>query len=68
MTMLTSNMVAPTRSVFEGLLAWLVSISERSPQLQKMERLNKLTDAQLQARGLRREDIAREVFGGSFYI
>ncbi|MCB1333219.1 MAG: DUF1127 domain-containing protein [Roseivivax sp.] len=55
-----------------GLLAKLgrklVSLGENHPRLRQMERLMALSDAELAARGLTREGIARHVFKDVYYV
>lgn len=68
MATITTNIAAPSPSIFASLFDTLVQIGARSPQAQKIDRLNNMNDAQLQSFGLRREDIARHVLGGSYYL
>lgn len=68
MTTLTTNIATPSLSIFTTLFDMLVRIGTRSPQAQKIDRLNAMSNAQLQTLGLRRKDIARHVLGGSFYL
>ena len=74
MTTVSTNTSAAThlgRDVL-GFLAkigrGLVAIGEANPRIKKMEYLSSLSDAQLAARGLKREDIVRYVFGNKIYL
>lgn len=44
----------------------LVAYAEASPKYREMERLSRMSDEQLAARGLRREDIVQKVLGSNF--
>jgi len=46
----------------------LVAIGEAHPRLRRVEALQRLSDEQLAARGLKREDIVRHVFRDVFYL
>ncbi|MEB3419553.1 DUF1127 domain-containing protein [Salipiger marinus] len=46
----------------------LVAIGEANPRLRRVEALQRLSDEQLAARGLKREDIVRHVFRDVFYL
>ncbi|MGP6087191.1 DUF1127 domain-containing protein [Antarctobacter jejuensis] len=51
-------------SIFEGL----VRIAEANSRIKEVERLNAMSDAELDARGLKRTDIVRHVFRDAMYI
>ncbi|MBO9395769.1 MULTISPECIES: DUF1127 domain-containing protein [unclassified Shimia] len=51
-------LAAPFRAIGNGF----VSLIENNSRIQQVDRLNALTDAQLAARGLKREDIVQHVF------
>ncbi|MGY9046200.1 hypothetical protein P775_25715 [Puniceibacterium antarcticum] len=53
---------------FEGILNFLVRIAESNGRMKAVERLNAMSDAELAARGLQREDIVRHVFRDMFYV
>lgn len=63
---------APRRSAFSGFLHaigdFFTLITESNWRVHEAERLQAMSDAQLAARGLRREDIARHVFRDMFYV
>ena len=58
----------PLRALGEAILGTLVRIAENNSRLREAERLNALTDDQLAARGLKREEIARHVFRDMYYV
>lgn len=55
-------------SVLGGIGNFFVRIAETNTRLAKVERLQALSDAQLEKRGLKREDIVRHVFSDMFYL
>lgn len=50
------------------LFGGLVRIAENNPRMRQVAALSALTDAELADRGIKREDIARHVFGDRFYL
>ena len=58
------NLGAPFRAIGN----FFVAIMEANARVKKVEFLNSLSDEQLAKRGLKREDIVREVFKDSFYL
>lgn len=46
----------------------VVAISENSSRMRRLRALQEMTDDQLAARGIRREDIVRIVFADRFYV
>ena len=50
------------RGIFRRVLDVLVTIAETTQQARRLQELTNMSDAQLAARGLRREDITRHVF------
>jgi hypothetical protein len=75
MSSLSTNTQAAGNSVW-GLIAnafhsigeALIKVSPGNARLQLVEALNRLSDAELARRGLRREDIVRHVFSDIYYI
>lgn len=53
---------------FRALGAAIISISEANSRVRHVEALTALSDEQLKARGLRREDIVRHVFSDALYL
>jgi uncharacterized protein YjiS (DUF1127 family) len=67
----TSAPVAGTgflRHIGESILTFFVNIAEANSRVREAERLNAMTDAELEKIGLKREDIARHVFRDLFYV
>ena len=67
-----TNTHAPRRSTFSGILHaigdFFTMIGESNWRVREAERLQSMSDAQLAARGIRREDIARFVFRDTFSL
>ncbi|MBN9887764.1 DUF1127 domain-containing protein [Salipiger abyssi] len=60
---------APLFSRFLSAIGHMfVSIGEANPRLKRVEALQRLSDAELAEKGLRREDIVRHVFQDLFYV
>ena len=53
---------------FGGLVDSLVRMAEADPRFRKLNALAAMSDEELARRGLRRDQIAREVLGGTYYI
>ncbi|MBU2962514.1 DUF1127 domain-containing protein [Citreicella sp. C3M06] len=53
---------------FAALGNAIVAIGEANPRLRRVEALQRLSDEQLAAKGLRREDIVRHVFRDVYYL
>lgn len=56
------------KSLVAGLGRGLTQIAEHNTRLREVERLQRLSDDQLAARGIKREDIARHVYRDMLYI
>lgn len=54
----------PVKALWNGMVA----IGEKNDRLRKIEALQNLSDKELAARGLKREDIARVVFQDYLWI
>lgn len=46
----------------------LIEMAENDPRMKQMRELHALSDEQLAARGLKREDIARHVLGPHYFL
>ncbi|MCR8550354.1 DUF1127 domain-containing protein [Salipiger sp. P9] len=46
----------------------IVAVGEANPRMKKVDALQRLSDAELAERGLRREDIVRHVFHDVYYL
>lgn len=74
MTTLSTNTSGPGyfgRSVlgfFSKIGHGLLAIAEANPRVKKMDYLSSLSDAELAAKGLKRQDIARHVFANKMYL
>lgn len=71
MANVTTNIHAvetPTTGFFESIFNALVRVAEANSRTQEVERLQQLTDEQLAAKKIRREDIVRHVFRDVLYI
>ncbi|MGR3635323.1 MAG: DUF1127 domain-containing protein [Shimia sp.] len=53
---------------FQAIGRFFVAIMESNSRIQRVDALNAMTDEQLAARGLRREDIVRHVFGDYMHV
>ncbi len=56
------------RGVFRAIGETLITLTEANSRVRRAEALHALTDDELAAKGLRREDIARYVFRDMFYL
>lgn len=54
--------------VLAGIGNALVAVGEANPRLKRIEALQRLSDAELAKKGLRREDIVRHVFHDVYYL
>ncbi len=56
------------RGFFEGIGRGLTAYAERSTRMRQIGRLAAMSDAELAAMGLRRQDIARHVYRDIFFV
>lgn len=56
------------RGIFGRALDFLVRIAECNHRVRRVQALSAMSDAQLAARGLKREDITRHVFQDMLYV
>lgn len=56
------------RRFFNAIIDGMVAMGEADPRFRKLNALAAMTDEELARRGLRRDQIAREVLGSTFYI
>lgn len=54
--------------VFRAMGEALVTLAEANSRVRRAEALQALSDDELAAKGLKREDIPRHVFGDMFYL
>lgn len=62
MAQLTTNIADTRPGLFTRFMEFLVTIAESNGRMRRVEFLSNLSDDELKARGLRREDIVRHVF------
>ncbi len=53
---------------FQAIGNALVAMAEANPRMKKVQALQRMTDEELAARGLKREDIVRVVFHDVLYM
>lgn len=58
----------PFARFFSALFSGLVRIAENNPRMRMVAQLSAMSDEELAARGLKREDIVRRAFGDRMYI
>ena len=54
----------PFRAIWNGL----IMLAEANPRMKRVQALQRLSDAQLAERGIKREDIVRVVFRDVLYL
>ena len=60
------NLTAPKAGILNSILSFFVRVGENSSYLREVEFLQSLSDAQLEKRGLKREDIVHHVVRGVY--
>lgn len=60
------NLFSAVADVFSGIYKALIRIGEANAKVIKIKHLHELTDEELSARGLKREDIVRLVMAGVY--
>ncbi len=58
----------PFAGFLNGFYSTLVRIAESNTRFAEVEKLQRLTDEELSAKGIRREDIVRHVYRDVLYI
>ncbi|SLN65072.1 hypothetical protein ROJ8625_03314 [Roseivivax jejudonensis] len=56
------------RGVFKRVFGFLVMVGESNHRAHRVQELSKLSDRELEKRGLKREEIAHHVFRDMFYV
>lgn len=59
---------ASLKSFFSAIGNGLVAAAENSSRMKRIQALQSMTDAQLAAIGIKRDDIVRHVFSDLFYV
>lgn len=54
--------------LLSGIGNAIVAVGEANPRLRRVEALQRMSDEQLSARGIKREDIVRHVFHDVYYL
>lgn len=62
------DLAALLRRGTSALGRFFVMIGESNSRMRAVEQLNRMSDAQLAARGLKREDIVQHVFRDTYYV
>ncbi|MBS8228760.1 DUF1127 domain-containing protein [Vannielia litorea] len=62
------SLLARVGAGLDRALNVLVSMAEANPRMKAVTRLSELSDEELAARGLKREDIVRHVFRDIYYV
>lgn len=60
------NLFSAVADVFSGIYDALIRMGEANAKVIKIKQLHALTDAELAARGMKREDIVRLVMAGVY--
>lgn len=55
-------------SLLAGIGTFILRIVENHPHTRQIEKLNAMSDAELAARGVTREDVVRHIFRERYYI
>ncbi|WP_121630220.1 DUF1127 domain-containing protein [Tropicibacter alexandrii] len=55
-------------NLYDGFIRAMVNIAESNSRVKRVEALQALSDAELAARGLKRDDIVKHVFGDVMYL
>lgn len=63
-----TNAAAPRAGLFTRLGEAIVRAAERHSRADRIAALQRLDDAELAARGMRRDDIVRHVFADRFFL
>ncbi|SEN82325.1 DUF1127 domain-containing protein [Palleronia pelagia] len=67
-THVAQDALSSIKNLFAQIGHGLVAMGENSSRYRRLTALNRLSDAQLAERGLKREDIVRHVFADVFYV
>ncbi|TCM80526.1 DUF1127 domain-containing protein [Rhodovulum steppense] len=68
MALAVTAITGRTGSILSTLLDVLVRVMEHHPRTRQIERLNALSDEDLAARGLTRQDVVRHIFRDRYYL
>ncbi|MGC9418544.1 MAG: DUF1127 domain-containing protein [Rhodovulum sp.] len=68
MAVANTNIAGHKASVFTVLIDLLVRMMENHPHSRQIERLNAMSDEDLAAKGVTRQDVVRHIFRDRYYI
>ncbi|GAA0288636.1 P-loop NTPase family protein [Rhodovulum strictum] len=68
MALAVTAITGRTGSILSTVLDALVRVMEHHPRTRQIERLNALSDEDLAARGLTRQDVVRHIFRDRYYL
>lgn len=68
MAVANTNIAGHKVSVFTALIDMLVRVMENHPHARQIERLNAMSDEDLAAKGVTRQDVIRHIFRDRYYI
>ncbi|ETX30173.1 hypothetical protein [Roseivivax isoporae] len=67
-----NSTIAPSTGVFsqvaEGFTRGLTFLIENNPRYARIEKINRMSDAELEAQGVTRAEVVRRVFRDRFYL
>ncbi|MAC77181.1 MAG: DUF1127 domain-containing protein [Rhodobacteraceae bacterium] len=64
----SAGVLSAVQNFFSTIGHALVAVAEANPRMKKVQALQRMTDEELAARGLKREDIVRVVFHDVLYM
>ncbi|ANB34776.1 DUF1127 domain-containing protein [Rhodovulum sulfidophilum] len=68
MALANTHVAGPRGSFFSSVIAAMVRMVENHPRTRALDRLNAISDEELAARGLTRQDVIRRIFSDRFYL
>ena len=58
----------PVARFFASIWSGMVFLAENSARARAVQQLNEMSDAELEARGVTRQDMVRKIFADKFYL
>lgn len=68
MSLANTHVAGQRGSLVSSIIAAMVRIVENHPRTRALEKLNAISDEDLAARGLTRQDVIRRIFSDRFYL
>ena len=68
MALANTHVADERRSLFTTVIDGLARIMENHPQTRQLEKLNRMSDEELAARGVTRHDVIRHIFRDRYYL